>query len=319
MGDPAGIGPEIILKALRRPHLHSLCRPCVFGSARFLKNLQLDPVIDMDYLPIENPSDAVPKKGTVSIVEVNAAGRIRPGKRSAASGSAALSYLDRAIESARRGEIDAIVTAPVSKAAIRQAGLGSFVGHTEYLAEQAGNPEVAMMFHGARLNVVLVTTHLPLKDVADSITIPRILSVIKLANETLKRLGFSRRRIGVAGLNPHAGEEKSFGNEDADIIAPAVRAARKGGVDARGPFPADTLFHAAYNGEYDLVVAMYHDQALAPFKMIAFDTGVNITLGLPFVRTSVDHGTAFNIAGKGVASEKSMIAAIKLAGKLASK
>jgi len=319
MGDPAGIGPEIILKALRRPQIHLVCRPLVFGSERFLKNLYLDTVIDMECRPVEKPSDALFRKGMVSIVEVSVAGRIRVGKHSAASGSAALSYLDRAIESVRRGEIDALVTAPVSKAAIRRAGLGDFVGHTEYLAGKAGNPAVAMMFHSARLNVVLVTTHIPLKNVSESINARRILNIIKLSNMALKKLGFSRRRIGVAGLNPHAGEEKSFGNEDAEIIAPAVKMARKSGIDVRGPFPADTLFHAAYQKEYELIVAMYHDQALAPFKMIAFDSGVNITLGLPFVRTSVDHGTAFNIAGKDVASEKSMVAAIKLAAKLASK
>ena len=319
MGDPAGIGPEIILKALRHPQIHSLCRPIVFGSMRFLKNLQAGAVIDIDCRSVEKPSDVVFKRGVISVIDVNVAGRIHVGKQSEASGRAALAYLDRAIESATRGEIDALVTAPVSKVAIRRAGLDGFVGHTEYLAEKAGVPEVAMMFHGARLNVVLVTTHIPLKDVSDSISAGRILTVIKLANEALGRLGFSRRRIGVAGLNPHAGEEKSFGNEDADVIAPAVKKARKSGIDVHGPFPADTLFYAAYHGEYDLIVAMYHDQALAPFKMIAFDSGVNVTLGLPFVRTSVDHGTAFNIAGKGVASDKSMVAAIKLAAKLASK
>jgi 4-hydroxythreonine-4-phosphate dehydrogenase len=317
MGDPAGIGPEIILKALRRPLVHSLCRPVVFGTARFFEN----PAVCGRFQPkceiIEAPADASFRKGKICIVEVEASRRIRVGKKSASSGRAALAYLDRAIHCSLQNEVGALVTAPVSKAAIRMAGKRDFIGHTEYLAQSADANSVVMMFYGKRLKVALVTTHLPLQEVSSSISTERILTTIGLSNAVLKRLDISSPRIGVAGLNPHAGEEGAFGDEDACIIAPAVRRARARGIQATGPLPADTLFHAAYKGEYDLVVSMYHDQALAPFKMVSFENGVNMTLGLPFVRTSVDHGTAFDIAGRGIASEKSLVEAIKLAAKLA--
>jgi 4-hydroxythreonine-4-phosphate dehydrogenase len=298
MGDPAGIGPEIIVKALRHRRVRSMCRPVVFGSARF-------------------PANATSLKSAFDIVEVETPGRVRVGKKSAASGRAAIAYLDRAVQCALRGDIDALVTAPLSKSAVRSAGARSFTGHTEYVAQKTKARSFAMMFWSKRLKVVLVTTHLPLRRVASSINTEKVLTAIRLSNDALKRLGCARPRIGVAGLNPHAGEDEAFGDEDARIIAPAVRKARRRGIDAEGPVSADTLFRAAYNRDYDLVVAMYHDQALAPFKMVAFDEGVNVTLGLPFVRTSVDHGTAFDIAGKGIASERSLVEAITLAVRLA--
>ncbi len=317
MGDPAGIGPEIILKTLRRPLVQSLCRPVVFGTARFLDDPAVCGRSQPDCEIIEAPAEASFRKGKVCIVEVEASRRIRVGKKSASSGRAALAYLDRAIQCCLRNEIGALVTAPVSKAAIRMAGKHDFIGHTEYLAQAADANSVVMMFYGKRLKVTLVTTHLPLRNVASTINGESILMAIGLSNDVLKRLGISSPRIGVAGLNPHAGEEGAFGDEDGCIIAPAVRRARRRGIQVNGPLPADTLFYAAYKGEYDLIVSMYHDQALAPFKMISFEDGVNMTLGLPFVRTSVDHGTAFDIAGRGIASEKSLIEAITLAAKLA--
>jgi 4-hydroxythreonine-4-phosphate dehydrogenase len=317
VGDPAGIGPEIVSKALNNRRVQSLCQPVVFGTARFLNTptLKTDPVRGHDNI-IQAPFERSHGGTIVRLFEVEVKGTIESGKRSANSGKAAMAYLDAAIRAAQRHEIDVLVTAPVSKSAIRMAGMHSFVGHTEYLAQVTGARLFAMMFYSKRLRVTLVTTHLPLKDVATSVTSKKILGAITLSNDALKKLGFDRPRIGVAGINPHAGEEKAFGDEDVRIVAPAVRKARERGIDAQGPVPADTLFRAAYKGEYDLVVAMYHDQALAPFKMIAFDEGVNVTLGLPFVRTSVDHGTAFEIAGKGVASEKSLVEAIKLAVRL---
>ena len=316
MGDPAGIGPEVALKALRRARIHSACRPIVFGTTRFLKGLGPELNSGLVFRKISGPADASFDKKTINVVECPAPSKITIGKKSARAGKASLDYLDKAIEFALRGEIDAIVTAPVSKAAVRLSGAADFIGHTEYLAEKTSVREYAMMFHSERLKVALVTTHLPLKDVAAAITTRKIVSVTSLANEVLKKLGVSRPRIGIAALNPHSGEDDAFGGEDSGIIAPAVRQLRKKLVNVDGPFPADTLFHAAYDGVYDLVVAMYHDQGLAPFKMIAFDTGVNVTLGLPFARASVDHGTAFDIAGKGIASEKSLVEAIKLAGRL---
>ena len=316
MGDPAGIGPEVALKALRRGRIHSGRRLIVFGTTRFLKRLGPKLTSGLVFKKISVPADASFDKKTINVIECPAPGKITVGKKSARAGKASLYYLDKAIEFALRGDIDAIVTSPLSKAAVRLSGAADFVGHTEYLAEKTNTREYAMMFHSERLKVALVTTHLPLKDVAASITMRKIVSVTSLANEALKKLGISRPQIGIAALNPHAGEDNAFGGEDSGIIVPAVRLLRKKLINVDGPFPADTLFHAAYDGVYDLVVAMYHDQGLAPFKMIAFDTGVNVTLGLPFARASVDHGTAFDIAGKGMASEKSLVEAIKLAGRL---
>lgn len=293
MGDPAGIGPEIVAKAVSNKSVRSLCKPIIYGSAQYLQ---------------------VPK---VELVEIHTAARIRPGKKSVQSGKAALAYLDVALKAALASEIDGLVTAPISKAAVHMAGHIDFIGHTEYLARATHTRSFAMMFYSKRLKVSLVTTHLPLRSVARAITTKRVLDVICLSHQALRKLGAAAPRIGVAGLNPHAGEDNAFGEEDSRVVAPAVEKARSMGLDANGPLPADTLFHAAYNHRYDLVVAMYHDQALAPFKMIAFDKGVNITLGLPFVRTSVDHGTAFDIAGKGIASETSLVEAIKLAVRLA--
>jgi 4-hydroxythreonine-4-phosphate dehydrogenase len=266
---------------------------------------------------IKNTADVSFDKNTIHVVECPASRRIGVGRKSAESGKASLDYLNKAIDFAISGKIEAIATAPLSKAAVRLSGEVDFVGHTEHLAEKTNTRTCAMMFYSRKLKVVLVTTHLPLREVADAISTQKIVRATSLANEALKKLGLSLPRIGIAALNPHAGEEEAFGDEDKRIVAPAVRHGRKLRMNVEGPFPADTLFHAAYSGSYDLVVAMYHDQALAPFKMIAFDTGVNITLGLPFVRTSVDHGTAFDIAGKGMASEKSLVEAIKLAARMA--
>jgi 4-hydroxythreonine-4-phosphate dehydrogenase len=261
LGDPAGIGPEIVEKALR--------------SGR------LDP--RFDYEPIGNPNT--------------------PRRRDAR---------DWLVSGARRcldGELVALVTAPVAKKL-----LAPFPGQTELLAHLSGTKKFAMMLVGGPLRVALVTIHAPLRDVPGLINRRRIRTVIELTEAFCRRLGIRRPRIGVCGLNPHAGEGGLFGTEERRIIAPALR-----GTRATGPWPADTLFYKAYRGEFDAVVAMYHDQGLAPLKMIAFDTGVNVTLGLPFVRTSPDHGTARDIAGKGIARPDSMIAAINLAAELAAR
>jgi 4-hydroxythreonine-4-phosphate dehydrogenase len=302
MGDPAGIGPEIVAKALQNPRIFSLCHIIIFG------NLQLLQKVSPNKLQEQNIADFIDIKTSV---------RIRPGKPGAASGKAALAYLDRAIESALHRKIDAIVTAPLSKAAVQMAGVKNFTGHTEYLAKKTNSQSVAMMFYSRRMLVSLVTTHLPLRLVASSITREKILDVIMLTAGAAKKLSTANPRIGVAGLNPHAGEQGTLGKEDQEIITPAIKAALKQGVQAEGPIPADVLFRKAYRGDFQVVIAMYHDQALAPFKMISFEQGVNVTLGLPFVRTSVDHGTAFDIAGKGIASEKSLVEAVKLAARLA--
>lgn len=267
LGDVAGIGPEIVAKALASRKLDKRFNYEVIGNAQTRRR-----------------ADAA----------------------------------DWIIQGAKRclaGELAALVTAPISKQLLRDAGY-RFEGHTELLAHVARTKRFAMMLVGGPLRVSLATIHVPLAQVPRLLSKRRITEVIELSHDVCKRFGIRLPRIGVAGLNPHAGEGGLLGHEEQLIIAPAVRQATRKGINATGPWPADTLFHKAYHGEFDAVVAMYHDQGLAPLKMIAFDTGVNLTLGLPFVRTSPDHGTAFDIAGKGIANPASMIAAINLAAEL---
>jgi 4-hydroxythreonine-4-phosphate dehydrogenase len=235
---------------------------------------------------------------------------------SGAAGRAAYDIIVRAVDDARRGVVQAIATAPVNKEAFRLAGL-SWSGHTDLLAHLTGSPQVAMMFYSDALRVVLATVHIPLADVSRALTTESLAATIALTARELPRFGIPAPRIAVAGLNPHAGEHGLFGHEEHAAITPAIDACRAGGIDVSGPFPADTVFVRACRGEFDVVVACYHDQGLIPIKLVAFGQAVNVTLGLPIVRTSVDHGTAFDIAGKGVADPASMIAAVLLAAKLA--
>jgi 4-hydroxythreonine-4-phosphate dehydrogenase len=239
------------------------------------------------------------------------------GVLSAAAGRAAYDVIVRAAADAQRGTVDAIATAPVNKEAFRLAGL-PWHGHTDLLAHLTGAGPVAMMFYSDALRVVLATVHVPLADVPRLVTKALMASTIALAARELPRFGIERPRIAVAGLNPHAGEHGLFGREEAESIVPAIAACRDQGIEVSGPYPADTIFVRAARGAFDLVVACYHDQGLIPVKLLAFGEAVNVTLGLPIVRTSVDHGTAFDIAGKGVANPGSMIAAVRLAARLAS-
>lgn len=242
------------------------------------------------------------------------------GRKGASSGRASLDYIDKALDIACAGEADAIVTAPVNKSSIQKAALPGFQGHTEYLAERTGTRKFAMMFVGERLKVTLVTRHIALRRVPGAITGALVSDAIALTYKYLKNcFGVKRPKIGVCGLNPHAGELGAFGTEEQKTITPAIRRCAKMMKSVYGPIPADAAFYGALNKRYDAVVAMYHDQALAPFKMLYFKSGVNLTLGLPFIRTSPDHGTAFDIAGKGVADPSSMIEAIRLACSLAGK
>ena len=235
-------------------------------------------------------------------------------------GKASLEYIDKALELAMAGEVDAIVTAPVSKAAIREAGIKGFQGHTEYFAERTGTKKFVMMFVGKEMKVALVTRHVSLRSVPAILNSGMICDTITLTDKYLKRyFRIKSPRIGVCGLNPHAGEEGSFGNEEYKIIRPAIKKASKSVKNIYGPLPADVVFYDALKNKYDVVIAMYHDQGLAPFKTLYFNSGVNLTLGLPFIRTSPDHGTAFGIAGKGIADPTSMIEAISLACRLAKK
>lgn len=318
LGDPTGVGPEVILKALAREPASDPFRYLLIGSeslCRFWNDKLHLGLAWTPYRGIETPGrilcwDASPGDSLTAL---------RHGDPQAAL--AALAWLTEGARRCLSGELAALVTAPVNKEAIINAGHARFTGQTEWLSEMARTQRTAMMLlghddRGRWLRVTLATTHLPLRAVPDQLTRGKIELAITLAADACRRLGLPRARVGVCGLNPHAGEGGKMGTEEIDTVAPAVRAACSEGIDATGPLAADTLFHQAFRGDFDVVVAMYHDQGLAPLKMVAFDHGINWTLGLPFIRTSPDHGTAYNIAGKGIASPDSMTAAIGLAKQL---
>lgn len=315
LGDVTGIGPEVTLKALAQwpaPDFRCL----IIGDVTRLKGLN-----DRLNLGVKlEPFESWDKPGNFFVLE----GSLLPESSPQGDGlaaEAALAWLDEGVDRCLRGELDGIVTAPVNKEAILKLG-EPFVGQTEWISKRAEVKRTAMMLLGADdrgrwLRVALATTHVPIKDVASSLKKESIETAIELAAEACAKLGLKRQRIGVCGLNPHAGEGGELGTEELTVIGPAVEAARKKNVDVAGPLAADTLFHQHYRGDYDAVVAMYHDQGLAPMKMVAFDTGVNWTLGLPFVRTSPDHGTAYDLVGKDIANPSSMISAIELASQIA--
>ena len=281
MGDPAGVGPEIALAAAGDRRVTAVCEPVLYG-------------------PLAAADRA----------------RFRPGELSAAAGRAALDAVERAAADALAGRLDAIATGPINKEALALAG-SPWRGHTELLAHLTGTRDVAMMFHSPRLCVVLATVHVPLSAVPKLLTRDRVETVLDLAAAHLPRFGVARPRLALAGLNPHAGEGGLLGTEDRDVLVPAAAAARGRGIDVAGPLPADTVFRQAVDGRFDAVVACYHDQGLIPVKLAAFGEAVNVTLGLPIVRTSVDHGTAFDIAGRGVADAASLVQAVVLAARLA--
>lgn len=307
MGDPAGIGPEIIvtLAAAGLPH-----PAVVFGDASILRRAARLLGAPVEIVEIENARAAIGGAGGIEVIPVStlpddlAFGRVDPR-----AGAAAYAYIDRAIAAVQAGEISAIVTAPINKAAMHEAGI-DYPGHTEILAERAGTTDYAMMLANKDLRVLLVSIHVPLSEAVRMVTVENELRAIRLAHRAGLQFGIARPRVGVAGLNPHAGEGGAFGSEDDAIIAPAVAIARQEGIDVAGPLSGDTIFMRARMGEFDVVVAQYHDQGLIPVKYLGLDEGVNITVGLPFIRTSVDHGTAFEIAGKGVASAASLRAAM---------
>jgi 4-hydroxythreonine-4-phosphate dehydrogenase len=311
MGDAAGIGPELVVKACAQ----GLNAPCVvYGDAGALRRAAAALGARLEIREITNVGQA---SGDAGRIEVVACGPALPpdlphGKVSAAAGRAAYDYVCAAIDDAQAGRIRAIVTAPLNKQSMHEAGI-DYPGHTEILAERSGTDDFAMMLANDELRVLLVTIHVALADVMARITPEAELTAMRLADRACRQMGIARPRVAVAGLNPHAGEGGKFGREDIDIIEPAIRQARDQGIDASGPWPGDTVFMRARRGEFDIVVAQYHDQGLIPVKYLGVDHGVNVTVGLPFVRTSVDHGTAFDIAGKGVADPASLIAAFDLA------
>ncbi len=311
MGDAAGIGPEIIVKA----YAQGMHAPCVvYGDAGALRRpaAQLDARLDI--VEITAIDQARPEPGRLHVVACSPPlpADLPLGRVNALAGRGAYDYVCAAIDDALAGHIRAIVTAPLNKKSMHEAGI-DFPGHTEILAERSGTHDFAMMLANDELRVLLVTIHVALADVIARITPEAELTAMRLADRACRQMGIARPRVAVAGLNPHAGEGGKFGREDIDIIEPAIEAARAEGIDASGPWPGDTIFMRARRGEFDIVVAQYHDQGLIPVKYLGLDHGVNVTVGLPFVRTSVDHGTAFDIAGKGTADHASLVAAFDLA------
>lgn len=314
MGDPAGIGPEIIMKAFARPDTRKLCDAIVIGDAERLRVAGRIAGLDLGVQELRNAEDAVFAQTSICCVDLRLVPPdLRFGEPSARSGNAAYNYVEHAVTLAGRGLIEAIVTAPLSKAALHAAGY-KFPGHTELLASLTKTPEVSMMLVSPRLRVIHVTTHLGLIEAIESIDSELVERVVTRAHDALVRGGIPAPRIGVCGINPHAGEDGLFGRgEEEEKIAPAIVRCRAKGVNVTGPHPADTLFYLAVRGDYDVVVAMYHDQGHGPVKALGLESGVNVTVGLPLVRTSVDHGTAFDIAGRGIADERSLIEAIRQA------
>lgn len=315
MGDPAGVGPEIIARALASDEVLQNCLPIVIGDRVIMEEALKLIESPRKLRVIKTPEDSNPSLGYIELIETGIVGDFQKGKATSGGGKACVGYITKAAELALNKQVEGIVTAPISKEALKMAGM-KWPGHTEMLAELSGTRDYAMMLSGGPLRVVLVTIHTSLRSVPDKITKNNVLGTIRLAKKACDMLGIEDPRIAVAGLNPHAGEAGMFGDEEARDIAPAVEAAKKEGIPASGPFPPDTVFHKAYAGEFDIVVCMYHDQGLIPLKMIAFETGVNVTVGLPIIRTSPDHGTAYDIAWKGTANPSSMIEAIRLAASL---
>ncbi len=315
MGDPAGIGPEIVLKALQHPAVYAHARPLVIGDRQTLERAAawVD-ATGLSYDVISQPKDGRYQAGTVTLLDVHPSppGGYTVGEVSAEAGNAAVDFVFTACDLALEGKVDAVVTAPLNKAAMHLAGF-SYPGHTELLAIRTGADRVSMLLVGPSLRVVHVSTHVSLTEAIQRVTRQRVEEVIDIAFEACQALGIEKPRIAVAGLNPHASEGGLFGNEEEREIIPAIKAARSRGLDVSDPQPPDTVFLRASKGEWDIVVAMYHDQGHIPMKLLAFDSGVNVSIGLPILRTSVDHGTAFDIAGTGRASEESMLAAIDVA------
>ncbi len=325
MGDPAGIGPEIIVKALSKPWgnpIRRLCRPVVVGDLAVIEKVAKRLKSSIEIRSIPDPETAVSSRAGLNVIDLKNVDFSRRvlGRPDAAGGRAAVEAIRAAARLAMDRRVAAIVTAPISKEAMHAAGY-PYPGHTELLAELSGAKEVGMLMVSPPrskqypgLRILLVTTHLALRDLPQRLTRERVESAIRLAHEAAVRLFKIRRpRLAVTGLNPHAGEGGLFGREEDEIIRPAVEAARRDGIPVIGPKPADSLIRQAYEGKYDLVVAMYHDQALIPIKLLGFGRAVNVTVGLPFIRTSPDHGTAYDIAGKGIADPGSLIEAIRMA------
>jgi 4-hydroxythreonine-4-phosphate dehydrogenase len=319
MGDPAGIGPEVVLKAVAEAEIRRVCVPLIIGDAQLLAHTArtLDLQSGYDIVRQGEPLPAELSEPIIFHLD-NINGTIEPGVESGAAGKAAGGYIEAAVELCAAGSVDAIATAPINKRSLFLGGY-SYPGHTEFLAQLTGSEEYAMAFVAANLRIVLISTHVPLAEAIRMVKSERIIRTIRLANRELRRWGIAQPRLAMAALNPHGAEGGLFGMEETSEIAPAIETCRdQDEINVQGPYSADTVFLRASRGEFDAVIACYHDQAMIPVKCLSFGEAVNVTLGLPFIRTSVDHGTAFDIAGKGIAEHSSMVAAIKLAAELSS-
>ena len=320
MGDAAGVGPEVVVKTLSRRSLYDECRPLVIGDARRLELANRLVKGDVKVRSIANASEARYEPGTIDCIDLKLIPADLPfGQISPVAGDAAFRYVERAAALAQAGEIDAICTAPLNKEALH-AGGHRYPGHTEMLAHLTGVDEVSMMLVAPKLRVIHVTTHIGILDAIRKIEPGLVQRTIERGHATLVKAGIANPRIGVCGINPHAGENGLFGyGEEEEKIVPAVKLLQERGMDVTGPLPADTLFFRAGRGDFDLVVAMYHDQGHGPVKVLGLEAGVNVTVGLDVIRTSVDHGTAFDIAGKGIADDGSMVEAMRQAIELATR
>lgn len=303
LGDVNGVGPEILVKALGSEELARHCHPVIYGSEAVLEaaaaamGAEWPRSVDVRNQGNHNPA-------------------YRPGKMTAEAGAAAMAWVEAAVRDAVSGKISGIATCPISKEGIRAAGYPQ-MGHTDFIAEQTGTKHYCMSLFAGPMRAIHATGHMPLREALERLNVETVVVAVELAYEALRRIGMDRPRIAVAGLNPHAGENRLLGDEDLDIVAPAVSVCTEKGIDCSGPHPPDTVFWRMQRGDFDMVVALYHDQGHIPMKLIAMDYGVNVTLGIPIVRTSVDHGTAYDIAGKNLASERSLVEAVILAANLA--
>lgn len=319
LGDVAGIGPEVVVKALALPEVWEVCRPLVIGDARALTEARLGVPIP-PLRVVTRPDDATFDAETLTLLDLH---NLDPadaplGRISTEAGRAAVEYVLKATELAMSGAVDAVATAPLNKEAMHLAGF-DYIGHTEILADVTHTPRCTTMLATPGLRVTHVTRHIPFRSITDHLTVEGVLDTIVITHEGMQMLGFQQPRLAIAGLNPHNGDNGLMGREELDIIAPAVAVAQRQGIDARGPIPADSVFFQALRGDYDVVVCQYHDQGHIAVKTHGFEKSITITLGLPLIRTSADHGTAFDIAGRGVAHLDSMLAAILEAAAMAAR
>lgn len=317
LGDPAGIGPEIVVKALTNKKIYELVKPLVIGDEKVLGEVLKITRVDLNLNTIQQPADGKFEFGKIDLIHLgNIKTKIPFGRVNAAAGKVAFEYIKKSIDLGLAGQIDGVVTAPINKEAIHAAGI-NFIGHTEMFAELTNSKGTLTMFQVQNLRIFFLTRHLSLLQACAQVTAPRILQTLQLCEQALQKLGFSHPRIAVAALNPHGGERGLFGDEEIREINPAIEQARAKGMRVEGPIAADSVFYLADKGHYDAVLSLYHDQGHIAAKMLDFERTVSVTTGLPFIRTSVDHGTAFDIAGKGIASSISMEEAIKVAGNYA--